>query len=386
MLFSFSLSDHPSDSQACLEVIADLDQKLGDQQPAALIALVSAEYEPGPVLARLAERWPGASLAGMTTDGCASSIDGFCEDSIAVLSVSGDGVSAQVAFAEALSEDPEGKARRAASELRTEHGSTSCLVFFSHGVNGCEVVDGVAAALEGTVLVGAVSSDHGSYATCSEFAGTRALSDSLVIVGLKGPEPVTTGSGVGSGWAPVGEPQPITRGHSNIVDEIGGLPALDFYRDHLGDALGESLEPFPLWVEVDGALPVLRAVLQEPRTDGSLRFGGTVPLGASVRMTSVEPTGLLSGTRASVTAALEALEEGTAPALILLTSCAGRKWLMGPSIEDEVKVAAEAARDFGYEDVPVLAFYAFGEVEPGSRSMPTAFHNNTCVSLALGAA
>ena len=88
---------------------------------------------------------------------------------------------------------------------------------------------------------------------------------------------------------------------------------------------------------------------------------------------------ILAGTDESVAAALAdfALPE---PEAAFVVSCAARKWLLGTRTGAEI----DQVRDKLGEDLPVVGFYAFGEIAPLGTNRDIRFHNETCVTVLLG--
>ena len=71
------------------------------------------------------------------------------------------------------------------------------------------------------------------------------------------------------------------------------------------------------------------------------------------------------------------------PSAALIVSCAGRKWLLGDRIQEEVSELVKG----GCADVPIAGFPSFGEIAPlpqGSGYSDNLFHNMTYVLLLLG--
>ena len=193
-------------------------------------------------------------------------------------------------------------------------------------------------------------------------------------------EGVQTSVGVASGWKPASRAGVVTRSRGRVLYEIDQRPALDFYREIYGpEALPSPNYPLAVYDLDNPHAYTMRATWRANLEDGSIIYSGTIPPGSKVRLTHVLRDGVLEGTRASAMAAMEAFE-GT-PQLALFVSCAGRQLVLGTKARREYEVCASVIG----ESVPLAGFYAYGEIAPHAASKPARFHNQTAVTLLLGA-
>ena len=112
----------------------------------------------------------------------------------------------------------------------------------------------------------------------------------------------------------------------------------------------------------------------------SVTFAGDVPTGSSVQITGAGREGIVDGARQSVEQARENLGSAT-PSGALLVSCAARKQLLGTRTSKEHDILQECLG----QDVPMLGFYSYGEIAPQGAHNVADFHNETCVTVLLGA-
>jgi hypothetical protein len=172
----------------------------------------------------------------------------------------------------------------------------------------------------------------------------------------------------------------VDRAEANVVYEIGGDTALAFFRQHFGDHVVPSPE-FPLGVvDVDRAESYLRAPMAYDEESGAVTFAGDVPTGARVQITAAGKDGIVDGCKQSVTQALAELGD-VAPSGALLVSCAARKQLLGTRTSKEHEILRECLG----ADVPTLGFYSYGEIAPQGGHNVADFHNETFVTVLLGA-
>ena len=88
---------------------------------------------------------------------------------------------------------------------------------------------------------------------------------------------------------------------------------------------------------------------------------------------------ILAGTDGSVASAIAGFASPEPEAAIVI-SCAARKWLLGTRTGSEIDQVRSKLGD----DVPVVGFYAFGEIAPLGTERDIRFHNETCVTVLLG--
>ena len=141
-----------------------------------------------------------------------------------------------------------------------------------------------------------------------QFCGDQVHQDSVPVLLFSGP--LVCSAGVASGWKPLGETAKITKSEGNVVYEINGKPAIEFYRHYFGPNVSPTVDS-PLAVfDEDGESFYLRAIFFHDAETGTVTFSGEVPEGATVRLASASREGVLEGTASSLAQALERLPEG----------------------------------------------------------------------------
>ena len=137
---------------------------------------------------------------------------------------------------------------------------------------------------------------------------------------------------------------------------------------------------FPLSVRLPGSeYELVRTILGIDREAGTITFAGDVPEGATARLMRANPDRLIDGAVAATAAA--AAELGTEPEFTLLVSCVGRKWALGPRIDEEVEEASGVVRG-----TPTVGFYSYGELAPAAHGSPCELHNQTLTVTAFSEA
>lgn len=137
-------------------------------------------------------------------------------------------------------------------------------------------------------------------------------------VGLCG-DRIQVGLGSEGGWADFGPERRITRAQGQVLYELDGRPALDLYKDYLGDlaaSLPAAALRFPLSVRRDAAdgEAVVRTILGVDEVSRALIFAGDIPQGGTARLMRVNHLNLIeSGGLALAAAAQAASPQGACP-------------------------------------------------------------------------
>ena len=273
-------------------------------------------------------------------------------------------------------EDSAAAGQRLAAQLR--HPGLRAVLVFSEGVqvNGTALVDALTRHLPPDVaLAGGLAGDGDRFGSTWIWDGQAPRSHRIVAVGLCG-DRIQVGLGSEGGWADFGPQRLITRAQGQVLYELDGRPALDLYKDYLGelaDKLPAAALRFPLSVRqqdgADGA--VVRTILGVDEAERALIFAGDIPQGGTARLMRVNHLSLIeSGSLAVASAAQAAGPQG--PALCLSVSCVGRRLVLGQHTEEEL----EAVDQFLPAGRAHVGFYSYGEISPagGRRSR---LHNQT---------
>lgn len=330
---------------------------------------------------------------GCSTDGEITSA-GLGADTVSVLIASSRQCRARVAVVEELGRDSLAAGRALADRLRGDQSRFAIALPDGLTGNGSAIIRG---ALEvfgpDFVIAGGTAGDRGQFEQTFQIAGGRAFSDALVGLVVDSPEPLRIGTGVLSGWRPIGTARRVTRAEGNVVYRIGDETALDFYCRYLGDkasqlpAVGVEY-PFGL-VDDSGRVDtrglrggeeymLLRAPMAVDRATGAVRFAAEIPEGAEIKMTRATGPDVISGAREAARRALDSVG-GTAD-LALFFSCMARKLVLGRRTVQEIQAAQEV---FG-PDVPMAGFYTYGEIANCGETQPICrFHNETATFLAV---
>lgn len=324
------------------------------------------------------------NLIGCTTDGEISS-DGFTTGSAVLAGIAAEGISFQVIQAGNLSRDSEAAGRRLAEAFDSD---VRYIQIFSDGLtgNGCAILRGMHSVVSADVPVGGgTAGDGGQFIRTWQFIGDRILTDAVVGIGWKGD--FSIGTGVSSGWAPVGLAKKVTRASGNVLYELNGEPALHVYERFLGKhaaklpAVGVE---YPLGIisecsENQREFLLLRATMSVDRAEGSIRFAGEIPEGAMVHLTCGDSASILKAAEEAYGQAMDMLD-GHAPGMVFFYSCMARKTVLGLHTRDEF---ARIRRKMP-PGLPMIGFYTYGEYCPLCSGGASILHNETATLSIIG--
>lgn len=364
-------ANDPDTRGAVTDLLASCEARLEGRSPVALVVFAGIDADHALVLGALMDRFGDIPLVGCTTDGEISSILSFQEDSIGVMLFLGDGLVARAAVALDLT-DPATATRRIVADAAFPGIPKVCLAFpESLSVDALAVIAGLQQALPPeTVLVGGTSGDQWRFRQTLQFCGREVVTAGMPILLLGGD--IEIGIGVSSGWTPLGRVGRVTRSEGQVVYEIDHAPAVEFYREYLGHHVEPNPE-FPTLVLEDGGEGYLRAPFRYEADTGAIVYTAEVPTGAGVMVTTAPTQEILDACRSSVK---QATVGGGAFGAIAI-SCAARKQILGTRTPEECRILRDALGP----DIPVLGFYAYGEIAPVGGVSKADFHNETFVTL-----
>jgi hypothetical protein len=325
------------------------------------------------------------NLIGCTTDGEISD-KGLLTGSAVLGGIATD----QLEFHTAVVENLAGRSEAAGKQLATDlPASVGYVQLLSDGLtgNGCAILRGMAAILgEELPIAGGTAGDEGKFVKTWQFAGNRVLNDAAVAIGFSGD--LKLGTGIRSGWSPIGLPKKVTRSSGNILYELNGESALEVFERFLGKhaeklpAIGVEY-PISLldrWGDVGANdYQLLRATMSVNREDGSIIFAGEIPEGSMVSLTCGDTVSILDAAEKAAQSAVSDLRD-SAPAVIFCYSCMARKIVLGRRTHEEIE---RIRRTVGLS-VPILGFYTYGEYCRMQCNGPSYLHNETVTLSVIG--
>jgi hypothetical protein len=325
-------------------------------------------------------------LIGCTTDGEISNA-GLSMNSAVLGGIASDTLEFEIVTVQGLEKDSEASGRQLAASFSS---TPSYLQVFSDGLtgNGCAILRGIADVLGANVPVsGGAAGDNGGFIKTLQFGRDRIYSDAVCAIGFYGD--FKLGTGVKSGWAPIGLAKQVTRARGKTVYELNGEPALNVYERFLGQHAGKlpaiGVEyPLGFTSFMNGSDErgqyVLRATMSVDRKERSITFAGEIPEGAMVNLTCGDTASILKAAEAAAKEARRAIGD-TAPKVVFCYSCMARKIVLGRRTEEEIE---QVRAQFGHQ-IPIIGFYSYGEFCPVGPVAPSHLHNETITLSVLGA-
>lgn len=241
-------------------------------------------------------------------------------------------------------------------------------------VNGSELVKGLHTGETSVLVTGGLAADAANFKSTLVGLNERPTEGKIIGIGFYGKKLIVSHGSQG-GWDTFGLEKEITSAETNVLYEIDNENALDIYKKYLGpdaENLPGSALFFPLSVTIPGAKKsIVRTILSIDEAQKSMTFAGDVPIGSKVRFMKANFDKL------TVAAAMAAQETSSysdlKPDLALLVSCVGRKLIYGPRIDEEVEAVSETLG----KNVPLIGFYANGEISPFRDRGNCQLHNQT---------
>ena len=324
-------------------------------------------------------------IVGCTTDGEMSAV-GYRKDSAVLGGIVSDQIEFNIAHVENISQNHELAGKQLADKLSS---TVQYVQLFTDGIsgNGCAILRGISSVLGASLpIAGGTAGDNGKFERTWQFVGNRLLTDAAVAIGFSGD--FHLGTGVKSGWSPIGLAKKVTRASGNILYELNGEPALQVYERFLGkhaEKLPAVGVEYPLGLvgrcleEVDKDYYLLRATMSVDRQNGSIQFAGEIPEGTLVHFTCGDSNSILAATAEAAHLALSEMGD-VPPAMIFFYSCMARKIVLGQRTQEEL----DHVRNVFGKEVPILGFYTYGEYSRISCNQPSLLHNETATISAIG--
>jgi hypothetical protein len=245
-------------------------------------------------------------------------------------------------------------------------------------VNGSELVRGLNQVVPSSVVVtGGLAGDGARFQRTWVLGQGDPQPNLVSAVGIYGAH-LRVGHGSKGGWDLFGPARRITRSKANVLYELDGRPALQIYKEYLGErasGLPATALLFPLALSANpGDSKVLvRTVLAVDEKDQSMTFAGDMPEGHLAQLMRANFERLIEG---ASNAALHTISSAGdvlgKDVLSIAISCVGRRLILGERTEEEI----EAAFNSMPPGTQQIGFYSYGEISPYA-SGHCDLHNQT---------
>ncbi|MBF2028061.1 MAG: FIST C-terminal domain-containing protein [Oscillatoriales cyanobacterium C42_A2020_001] len=375
-------SNDPDSLMAITEVLHQCTHSLAGITPQAGLLFAAIDFDHELILQQIQQAFPGIALIGGTTNGEISSILEFQQDSLTLMLFTSDSVEICAGLGQNVSQNPTQAAKQAIAQAK---GSTTaqpklCLTFpDSLTSSGVVVVEGLKQSLgEDVPIVGGMTADDYTFDQTYQFFQDQVLSDAVPVLLFSGD--LLVSHGVASGWTPISPKSCITKVQGNVVYEINGQRALDFYQQYLGAkrfVANYAIHALAVFEETDRFY--MRAPNSYDLESGSVTFFADIPEQAIVQITDASREDILMFSETSLQEAI-AHYPGIEPTTALLISCAARRRILGTLTPQEYQLV-KTHLPLG---LSCCGFYVYGEIAPLEQHSQTKFHNKTFVTLILG--
>ncbi|MBS0242217.1 MAG: FIST C-terminal domain-containing protein [Proteobacteria bacterium] len=255
-----------------------------------------------------------------------------------------------------------------------------CIFVVSDGllVNGSALIEGLRIPVGNEVIItGGLAGDGAAFEKTIVVAGDIAASGQVAAIGFYGND-ILIGNGCAGGWDKFGPRRTITSAQGNMLLSLDGKPALELYKQYLGEeaaGLPGTALLYPLMI-IDPDSPdhtLVRTVLGVDHEQKTMTFAGDIPNGWSAQLMRGHFDNLCAGAAQAAATATLGGEAMTSDVAAIMISCVGRRLLMGDNIVDEVEAATSA---LGHR-THAAGFYSYGEISPHPKSGLCELHNQT---------
>jgi hypothetical protein len=245
-------------------------------------------------------------------------------------------------------------------------------------INGSELVRAFNDRLQGkAVVTGGLAGDGDRFERTWVIQNRKVAKDYVSALGLYGSR-VRVGHGSKGGWDVFGPQRLVTSSEDNVLYELDGKPALDLYKEYLGDlvsGLPSSAMLFPLALSADrqNQKSIVRTILGVEEKTKSLTFAGDIPNGYYAQLMKANFDRLIDGAgEAAAMTGLSDFKSTPGPTLSIAISCVGRRLVLGERTEEELEATLETLP----RGVKQVGFYSYGEISPYA-SGTCDLHNQT---------
>jgi hypothetical protein len=177
------------------------------------------------------------------------------------------------------------------------------------------------------------------------------------------------------GWDGFGIERLVTKSKKNVLYELDGKPALEIYKNILGEdakKLPSSGLLFPVNMKKGkDDIAVVRGISGINEKDKSLIFGVNIPEGVSLRLMKGNIDRLITGAKESAVSACSTLKENSE--LVIVISCIGRRLVLKQLVEEEIEIIRNVVGD----NPKITGFYSYGEIAPLEDVSLCELHHQT---------
>jgi len=337
------------------------------------------------LLKEIRQAFPNSVVAGCSTSGEIHGLT-ISDESISCIAIKFEKSKVRLASQKITSmPDSFNVGQKLASELLTE--DLRGIIVLSDGLNtnGSALVDGFNSVIDSkqTSLFGGLAADGPHFKSTWVIHQDEMQPQTVIAVGLYGADLRFETASKG-GWDIFGPERTITKSIGNELFELDGKPALDLYKEYLGEKskdLPASGLLFPIQIR-DKNTPeerVVRTILAVNEESKSLLFAGDVPENSQAQLMKANFERLIDGSAFTAEQLQKSMERnltGDRPdesVVRLAISCVGRRLVLGQRSEEEIETLNETR----HKAINVIGFYSYGELSSVSTGEPCRLHNQS---------
>lgn len=271
------------------------------------------------------------------------------------------------------------KGAELAQKLMEQEGLRNVFIL-SEGlnINGSQLIAGFNQHLdEGICVSGGLAGDDDRFETTWVIdQNNQAAINTIIAVGIYG-ENIRSSHASKGGWDMIGVDRLVTKSEDHILYEIDNKPALEIYKQYLGE-YAENLPasgllfPLALIDENDENLNKVRTILSVNHEENSITFAGDIPTGSMVRLMHANFDRIIDGAGLAAEELTNQVSQISSECLCLSISCVGRKLILGQRVYEEI----EAVNEYVPEKGTQTGFYSYGELSPLAKGK-CDLHNQT---------
>lgn len=270
-----------------------------------------------------------------------------------------------------------------AAKISGHHLKHVFIVSEGINMNGSKLIEGLTNYLPaGVTLSGGLSGDGERFEETFVIANDYPRKNQVAAIAFYG-DNIHFGFGSMGGWSPFGIERLITKSQNNILYELDGQPALNLYKDYLGEYskdLPSTGLYFPLMLRSKNHHHTfIRTILRIDELQESLIFAGDVPEGYSAKLMRANHDNLIDGSLQAAGVSLESIGLQNAN-LAILISGVGRKVVLNQMASEEI----DAVRSILGNEAVFTGFYSYGEISPLLRESRSELQNQTMTITLIG--
>ncbi|WP_334019094.1 FIST signal transduction protein [Alteromonas sp. S015] len=251
-------------------------------------------------------------------------------------------------------------------------------------INGSALLKGITINLSQNVgISGGLAGDDGAFEQTYVLHPNGIDSRSVVAVAFYG-ESLTFDYSARGGWRSFGPARRVASAKANLLFELDDKPALDIYKAYLGEYAEDLpasglLFPFEVLDEHGEPTGIIRTILGVDEQSKSLVLAGEVNENQYLRLMNASTDDLISGAIDAIAPIVKKNQDEDSHSLALVTSCVGRKLVMGDRVEEEIEELNRQLSD----NTNIAGFYSYGEISPSCSGSHCELHNQTFTLMLL---